>query len=187
MRHRRDVSKFGRTSAHRKSMWRNMLNSLIEHEAVTTTEAKAKELRRHADRIVTLGKNGVAKEGVVEHTQRRRAFDNLRSRSSVSKLFDTIAPRYAKREGGYTRLIKLGYRAGDNASMVRVEFVEEELPKGKKKRAGGKKKAAGAAAKPSTKKEEKVEAAPAEEAPAVEAAAEEAAATEAPAEETKSE
>ena len=104
-------------------MWRNMLNSLIEHEAITTTETKAKELRRHADRIVTLGKEGVADTGVVEHTQRRRAYDRLRSRNSVSKLFDTIAPRYAEREGGYTRIIKLGFRKGDNALLGGASFA----------------------------------------------------------------
>lgn len=208
MRHRRDVSKFGRTSSHRKAMWRNMLNSLIEHEAITTTETKAKELRRHADRIVTLGKEGVADTGVVEHTQRRRAYDRLRSRASVSKLFDTIAPRYAEREGGYTRIIKLGFRKGDNAPLARVEFVEEALPKSSKKKRGAPKKTQSAASKPSTKKEaaedakveaaaeeaaasteaaEEVEAAPAEqvEAEVTEAPAAEASAEEAPAEEEK--
>lgn len=194
MRHRRDVSKFGRTSSHRKAMWRNMLNSLIEHEAVTTTEAKAKELRRHADRIVTLGKDGLADAGVPEHTQRRRAFDRLRSRNSVSKLFEDLAPRYQEREGGYTRIIKLGFRKGDNAPLARVEFVEEELPKrGKKKRKPKKKAAAKAEAQPSTKKEDAKVAAAAEEAAAAEVseaneeaqtAAEEAPKAEATAEET---
>lgn len=198
MRHRRDVSKFGRTSSHRKAMWRNMLNSLIEHEAVTTTETKAKELRRHADRIVSLGKAGVADTGVVEHTQRRRAYDRLRSRASVSKLFDTLAPRYAEREGGYTRIIKLGFRKGDNAPLARVEFVEEELPRRGKKKRSAPKKTQAAASKPSTKKEEaeeaKVEAAAEEAAAATEEtaveaapAAEQAEATEAPAAEASAE
>ncbi|MEW6778142.1 MAG: 50S ribosomal protein L17, partial [Bdellovibrionota bacterium] len=149
MRHRRDVKKFGRKISHRRAMFRNMLNSLIAHERITTTDAKAKELRRHADRLVTLSKRSLGKDAVSPATLQRRAFDWLRDRESVGKLFGTLAPRYQARSGGYTRIVKLGFRQGDNAPLARIEFVEsgaEAAP------TGGKKKK-----KPAAKKEAKAE------------------------------
>lgn len=169
MRHRRNTLKLSRTNAHRRLMFRNMLNSLIQHERIQTTLPKAKALRQFADRIITLGKRPQGEnERVPEHTLRRRAFDELRDRGSVGKLFDDLAPRYKEREGGYTRIIKLGHRRGDNAEMALVEFVEagSGATGAKKKR---KKKSAAAKSgegKPSTKKEAAPEAAAASETPA---------------------
>jgi len=170
MRHHRDVKKFGRKLPHRNAMFRNMLNSLIEHEKITTTQPKAMELRHYADRLITLGKRGLVKDRVPPHTLRRRAYDWLRDRGSVGKLFDTLAPRFAARPGGYTRVIKLGFRKGDSAPLAQIEFVEGEgatAPKKAKKKAGpaGEKKAApaeGKRAKESTKKEKAAPAAKAE-------------------------
>ena len=117
MRHRNIGRKFSRTSSHRKAMFSNMCNSLIEHELIRTTLAKAKELRRYIEPLITVSKiDSVAK--------RRQAFDTLRSQSAVGKLFTTLGPRYVERPGGYVRVLKCGYRTGDNAPMAIVELVD---------------------------------------------------------------
>ncbi len=117
MRHGHGLRKLNRTSEHRLAMLRNMMNSLIEHEAIKTTLPKAKELRRVVEPMITL-----AKEATVAN--RRLAFDRLRDRDSVVKLFDVLGPRYAARPGGYTRILKMGFRVGDNAPMAFVELVD---------------------------------------------------------------
>ena len=117
MRHGHGLRKLNRTSEHRLAMLRNMMNSLIAHEAIRTTLPKAKELRRVVEPMITL-----AKEATLAH--RRLAFDRLRDRDSVSKLFDTLGPRYKARPGGYTRILKMGFRVGDNAPMALVELVD---------------------------------------------------------------
>jgi len=117
MRHGHGLRKLNRTSSHRLAMLRNMMNSLIAHEAIKTTVPKAKELRRVVEPIITL-----AKEATVAN--RRLAFDRLRDRDSVSKLFDVLGPRFKARPGGYTRILKMGFRVGDNAPMALVELVE---------------------------------------------------------------
>jgi large subunit ribosomal protein L17 len=117
MRHQKSGRKLNRNSAHRKAMFRNMASSLFEHEIIKTTVPKAKELRRVAEPLITL-----AKEDSVAH--RRKAFDRLRDRDVVTKLFNEIGPRYADRPGGYLRILKCGYRAGDSAPMAYVELVD---------------------------------------------------------------
>src|SRR5258705_13846058 len=117
MRHRVAGVKLGRTSAHRKAMFRNLVTSLLEHEAVRTTDAKAKEVRRWGDQMITLAKQGTL------HA-RRRAAAVVRQSSIVKKLFDELGPRYASRNGGYTRVIKIGLRAGDAAALSVVELVD---------------------------------------------------------------
>jgi len=117
MRHRHGLRKLNRTSEHRQAMLRNMCNSLIEHEAIKTTLPKAKELRRVVEPLITL-----AKESTVAN--RRLAFDRLRNRDNVTKLFDTLGPLFKARPGGYTRILKMGFRNGDNAPMAFVELVE---------------------------------------------------------------
>ena len=117
MRHRSGLRKLNRTSEHRQAMLRNMCNSLIEHEAIKTTLPKAKELRRVVEPLITL-----AKESSVAN--RRLAFDRLRSRENVTKLFDVLGPLFKARPGGYTRILKMGFRPGDNAPMAFVELVE---------------------------------------------------------------
>ena len=117
MRHGHGLRKLNRTSEHRLAMLRNMMNSLIAHEAIKTTLPKAKELRRVVEPMITL-----AKEATVAN--RRLAFDRLRDRDSVSKLFDQLGPRYKARPGGYTRILKMGFRIGDNAPMALVELVD---------------------------------------------------------------
>jgi large subunit ribosomal protein L17 len=109
--------KLNRNSAHRKAMFRNMASSLFEHEVIKTTVPKAKELRRVAEPLITL-----AKEDSVAH--RRQAFDRLRNREVVTKLFNVLGPRYVDRPGGYLRILKCGYRAGDQAPMAYVELVD---------------------------------------------------------------
>ena len=126
MRHRKSGRQLNRTSSHRKAMFRNMAVSLFRHEIIRTTLAKAKELRRTAEPLITLAKNdSVAK--------RRLAFARLRDRDIVQKLFGEIAPRYQERPGGYLRILKCGVRAGDSAPMAIVELVDrpetEELDK----------------------------------------------------------
>ena len=116
MRHQKSGRKLNRNSSHRKAMFRNMANSLFEHEIIKTTVPKAKELRRVAEPLITL-----AKSDSVAH--RRRAFDRLRDKRSVGKLFDEIGPRYVERPGGYLRIMKCGYRTGDKAPMAYVELV----------------------------------------------------------------
>jgi len=117
MRHGLGLRKLNRTSSHRLAMLRNMMNSLIEHEVIKTTVPKAKELRRVVEPMITL-----AKEATVAN--RRLAFDRLRDRDSVVKLFNELGPRFKARPGGYTRILKMGYRVGDNAPMALVELVD---------------------------------------------------------------
>lgn len=117
MRHRNGLRKLNRTSSHRKAMFRNMANALITHEAIRTTLPKAKELRAVVEPLITLGK----KPSVAN---RRLAFDRLRNRDAVTKLFDVLGPRYASRPGGYTRVLKFGFRVGDNAPMALIELVD---------------------------------------------------------------
>ena len=117
MRHGNGLRKLNRTSEHRQAMLRNMCNSLIEHEAIKTTLPKAKELRRVVEPLITL-----SKEATVAN--RRLAFDRLRNRDNVSKLFDVLGPMFKARPGGYTRILKMGFRPGDNAPMAFVELVE---------------------------------------------------------------
>src|SRR6266853_4939929 len=126
MRHLNQGRKLNRTSSHRKALFRNLVLSLIEHERIKTTDAKAKELRRFADRMVTLGKRG-------DLSARRMAFAFMQSRDAVKKLFDEIAPRFKERAGGYTRVIKFGNRRGDAAMLSIIEFTgNEEQTKSKK-------------------------------------------------------
>jgi len=116
----------GRTTSHRVAMFRNMVTSFLEHGRITTTDAKAKELRSIAEKMITLGKRGDL------HAQRQAA-SYIREKSVVTKLFTTIAPRYADRPGGYTRIVKLGRRPGDTAAVSVIELVEEQFtPKVKK-------------------------------------------------------
>jgi len=117
MRHGHGLRKLNRTSSHRKAMLQNMMNSLIEHEAIKTTVPKAKELRRVIEPMITLAK-------VDSVANRRLAFDRLRDRDSVTKLFNVRGPRSASRPGGYTRILKMGFRVGDNAPMAYVELVD---------------------------------------------------------------
>ena len=119
MRHRNSGLKLGRTSSHRKAMFQNMTNSLFEHELIKTTLPKAKELRRVAEPLITL-----AKEDSVAN--RRLAFNRLRNKDAVGKLFTTLGPRYKARPGGYLRIIKCGYRDGDAAPMAYVELVDRD-------------------------------------------------------------
>ena len=117
MRHGHGLRKLNRTTSHRLAMLRNMMNSLIEHEVIKTTLPKAKELRRVIEPMITL-----AKEATVAN--RRLAFDRLRDRDSVVKLFNDLGPRFKTRPGGYTRILKMGFRVGDNAPMALVELVD---------------------------------------------------------------
>ena len=126
MRHRHGLRKLNRTSAHREAMLRNMTNSLLRHEAIKTTLPKAKELRRVAEPIINLGKT-------PSLSNRRLAFNRLRDRAMVSKLFDELGPRYAKRNGGYLRILKFGFRLGDNAPMALVELMDRPEPAGEGK------------------------------------------------------
>ena len=122
MRHGNGLRKLNRTSAHRQAMLRNMMNSLIEHEAIKTTVPKAKELRRVVEPLITL-----AKEPTLAN--KRLAFDRLRNRDNVVKLFNVLGPRFQTRPGGYTRILKMGFRVGDNAPMAFVELVDRPEPK----------------------------------------------------------
>ena len=117
MRHGNGLRKLNRTSAHRQAMLRNMMNSLIEHEAIKTTVPKAKELRRVVEPMITLAKTDSV-------ANRRLAFARLRDDASVVKLFTDLGPRYNTRPGGYTRILKMGFRVGDNAPMAFVELVD---------------------------------------------------------------
>ena len=121
MRHRHGLRKLNRTSSHRLAMLRNMCNSLIEHEAIKTTLPKAKELRRAVEPLITLGKDATL-------ANRRLAFDRTRDRDIVAKLFDVLGPRYKARPGGYTRILKMGFRVGDNAPMAFVELIDRPEP-----------------------------------------------------------
>ena len=117
MRHRQSNRKLNRTTSHRLAMFRNMSNALLMHEAIKTTLPKAKELRRVVEPIITLGKT-------PSLANRRLAFDRLRDREIVTKVFDVLGPRYARRPGGYIRILKFGFRIGDNAPMALVELVD---------------------------------------------------------------
>jgi large subunit ribosomal protein L17 len=118
MRHRLGLRKLNVTSSHRLAMLRNMTNSLLKHETITTTLPKAKELRRVAEPLITLGKK-------PSLANRRLAFDRLRDREMVVKLFDELGPRYANRNGGYLRILKTGFRQGDNAPMALVMLMDQ--------------------------------------------------------------
>lgn len=117
MRHRNSNRKLNRTSSHRLAMLRNMANSLLRHEVIKTTLPKAKELRRVAEPLITLGKEATL-------ANRRLAFNRLRDRDIVGKLFNELGPRYQTRNGGYLRILKCGFRQGDNAPMALVELVD---------------------------------------------------------------
>ncbi|MBD5803435.1 MAG: large subunit ribosomal protein L17 [Azoarcus sp.] len=117
MRHRNGLRKLNRTSAHRQAMFRNMANSLLRHEVIKTTLPKAKELRRVVEPLITLGKK-------PSLSNRRLAFNRLRDRDMVVKLFDELGPRFAARNGGYLRILKFGFRDGDNAPMALVELLD---------------------------------------------------------------
>ena len=121
MRHRHGLRKLNRTSAHRLAMLRNMMVSLIKHEAIKTTLPKAKELRRVIEPMITL-----AKEPTLAN--KRLAFSRLRDREAVVKLFGELGPRFAARQGGYTRILKIGFRVGDNAPMAYMELVDKAAP-----------------------------------------------------------
>lgn len=126
MRHNKAGRRLGRTTSHRIAMFRNMVTSFLEHERITTTDAKAKELRSIAEKMITLGKRG-------DLHAMRQAASYIRDKKIVTKLFSTIAPRYQERDGGYTRIIKLGIRPGDNAPLSVIELVEEQVNKKEKK------------------------------------------------------
>lgn len=117
MRHGNGLRKLNRTSSHRAAMLRNMANSLLRHEAIKTTVPKAKELRRVVEPLITLGKK-------PSLANRRLAFDRTRDREMVVKLFDVLGPRFANRNGGYLRILKMGFRLGDNAPMAYVELLD---------------------------------------------------------------
>ncbi len=121
MRHRHGQRKLNRTTSHRLAMLRNMTNSLLTHEAIRTTLPKAKELRRVAEPLITLAKSPTL-------ANRRLAFDRLRDKDAVYKLFNELGPRYAKRPGGYLRILKFGFRVGDNAPMALVELMDRPEP-----------------------------------------------------------
>ena len=118
MRHGNGLRKLNRTSSHRLAMLRNMTNSLLRHETIKTTLPKAKELRRVVEPMITLGKTATL-------ANRRLAYDRLRDREIVGKLFAEIGPRYAQRKGGYLRILKMGFRLGDNAPMAMVELLDQ--------------------------------------------------------------
>lgn len=136
MRHRKSGRKLGRTSAHRRAMYRNMVTSLLLHGQIRTTEAKAKELRRIADRVITLGKKSpasaleglsgeeltLARQRRLHHIRRARVW--VKDRAALNRLFGEYADRFKERPGGYTRILKIGARAGDNADMAIIELVE---------------------------------------------------------------
>ena len=155
MRHNKAGKRLGRTTSHRIAMFRNMVTSFLSHEKITTTDAKAKELRSIAEKMITFGKKGDL------HAMRLVA-SYIRDKKVVTKLFTTIAPRYKERNGGYTRIVKLGIRAGDNAPVSLIELVEEEIAQ-KPAKKPAKKSAAAATAKPRTPKAKKVNEAPATE------------------------
>jgi large subunit ribosomal protein L17 len=148
MRHGKAGKKLGRTPSHRKAMFRNMVTSLLKHERIVTTEVKAKEIGRLTEKMITLGKRG-------DLHARRQAVAFIRSNEVVKRLFSEYAQRYASREGGYTRVLKLEPRAGDNAPMALVELVDRPIEEPKDKSPKSKEKAKEKAAK---KKEPKKEA-----------------------------
>ncbi len=138
MRHRKSGRKFGRSASHRKAMFRNMATSLLEHERITTTDTKAKELRKVVERLITLGKRVTpdqieAADGDVRKDLEARRLHAVRQarrwvedRDVLTKLFSDVAPRFTERQGGYTRILKLGHRPGDNAPLSIIELVEAD-------------------------------------------------------------
>jgi len=186
MRHGKRNNALGRKTAHRKSMLENMACSLIEHKRINTTVAKAKELRKFVEPIITRSKEDSTHN-------RREAFKNLHSKNAVSELFREVAPKVAQREGGYTRIIKLGTRLGDSAEMAMIELVDfnelmlkETKTKTRRSRRGGKKKDSDAkSAAPATEEKAKTEESKTEEAKAEEPKVEETKADAAPAPEPK--
>jgi len=126
MYHGKAGKKLGRTSSHKEAMFRNMVTSVIKHESIRTTDTKAKELRKLAERMITLGKRG-------DLHSRRQALAVVRDKSLVSKLFGELTERYRNREGGYTRIVKMGFRFGDNAPVSILEYIPEEKKKEKAK------------------------------------------------------
>ena len=148
MRHLKAGRKLNRTSSHRKALMRNLVTSLLIHERITTTVAKAKESRKYIDKMITLGKDGTL-------SSRRRALDFVKSKDAVAKLFSIFAERYAERNGGYTRIFKIGPRGGDNADMAVIELVDTDVKvEAKKKKKEDK---AGAKEEEKKKKEKKKE------------------------------
>ena len=119
MRHRQSGRKLNRTSSHRKSLFKNMAQALLKHEQIVTTLPKAKELKRVVEKLITLGKKG-------NLHSRRLAFNQIRDKEMVSKLFDNLAKRYSDRKGGYTRVLKAGFRYGDSAPMAVIELVDRD-------------------------------------------------------------
>jgi large subunit ribosomal protein L17 len=119
MRHRQSGRKLNRTSSHRKSLFKNMAQALLKHEQIVTTLPKAKELKRVIEKLITLGKKG-------NLHSRRLAFNQIRDKDMVSKLFDNLAKRYSDRKGGYTRVLKAGFRYGDSAPMAVIELVDRD-------------------------------------------------------------
>ena len=119
MRHRQSGRKLNRTSSHRKSLFKNMAQALFKHEQIVTTLPKAKELKRVVEKLITLGKKG-------NLHSRRLAFNQIRDKDIVSKLFDSLAKRYSDRKGGYTRVLKAGFRYGDSAPMAVIELVDRD-------------------------------------------------------------
>lgn len=199
MRHLKATKKFGKDTAHRQAMWKNMTTSLIIHERIKTTNEKAKELRRHIAKMITLAKKAYAlgdgsadKEIAAKQLHyRRQASSFLQTRDeagkeAVKKLFSELAERFANRPGGYTRILKIGTRRGDAAQISYIELLAAEEEATEKKGKAKKK-----AARPKKKAEPKAKAAaaeaPVEEAPAEETSVEEAPAEEAPAEESAEE
>jgi large subunit ribosomal protein L17 len=134
MRHQKAGRKLGRTTSHKEAMLRNMVTSFFKHEKITTTDIKAKELRKVAEKMITLGKN-------ASLHARRQAASVVRERGVVKKLFEEISPRYKDRAGGYTRIIKAGFRVGDNAPLAVIELIPQEVKKEEKPKAKGRKKA----------------------------------------------
>lgn len=132
MRHRNAGRKLGRTTSHRKAMLRNMVTSLLKDEKIVTTDAKAKELRSLAEKMITLGKRG-------DLHARRQAGSFIRDRSVTKKLFEELSPRYGTRVGGYTRIVKIGHRAGDNAPVSVIELMPGPEEKAQKKESSSKK------------------------------------------------
>ncbi|HQL01205.1 MAG TPA: 50S ribosomal protein L17 [Smithellaceae bacterium] len=126
MYHGKSGRKLGRTSSHRQAMFRNMVTSMIKHESIRTTDTKAKELRKLAEKMVTLGKRG-------DLHARRQALSVVRDKDMVGKLFGELAERFRNRAGGYTRIVKVGYRFGDNAPVSILEFIPDEKKKEKAK------------------------------------------------------
>jgi large subunit ribosomal protein L17 len=135
MRHRKSGKRLGRNTSHRTAMMRNMVTSFFDSERITTTDARAKELRKQAEKLITMARRG-------DLHSRRLVLQVLRDKKTVDKLFETIAPRYADRPGGYTRIIKIGYRSGDNAALSVIELVEETFSAKPKKKKTPVKKAA---------------------------------------------